>query len=184
MRITVYRRNTTKVSLRVTSTGQIHVTAPRFMPESEVIKFVEEHKDWLDEALKTTQQQRQKHYDFYDQLPLRNREECLAAQRRLEALIPPLVEKHARIMGVHPTAIHYRTLTSRWGQCNIRTGELTFSAFVLLLPDWCIEHVVVHELCHLLVPNHSPEFHALMDKYFPRWREARKATLRIQRMEE
>lgn len=184
MRITVYRCNTTRVSLRVTSTGQIHVTAPRLMPESDIKRFVDENREWIDAALEKVNQQQKTRNDFYKQLPLRNREECLGAQHRLEALIPPLVEKHARIMGVHPTAIHYRTLTSRWGQCNTRTGELTFSAFVLLLPDWCIEHVVVHELCHLLVPNHSPEFHALMDKYFPRWREARKATLHLQRMEE
>ena len=36
------------------------------------------------------------------------------------------------------------------------------------------EHVVVHELCHLLEPSHNARFHALMDKYFPRWREARR----------
>lgn len=184
MQITVYRRNTNKVSLRVTPTGQVHVTAPRLMSESDIKRFVDENREWLNAALERSKERKQKRNDFYQQLPLRNREECLAAQHRLEALIPPLVEKHARIMGVKPTAIHYRTLTSRWGQCNTRTGELTFSAFVLLLPDWCIEHVVVHELAHLLVPNHSPQFHALMDKYFPRWREARETTRRIQRMEE
>jgi predicted metal-dependent hydrolase len=47
----------------------------------------------------------------------------------------------------------------------------------------CIEHVVVHELAHLLVPNHSPRFYAVMDKFFPRWKEAREETKRISRME-
>jgi len=184
MSIIVYRKNTNQITLRVTPTGRIHVIAPRLMPLSEIQEFVDEHQQWLDETLEKNQEQEKRRNDFYLQLPLRNRQECLAAQHRLEALIPPLVAKHAQIMGVHPTSIHYRTLTSRWGQCNTRTGELTFSAYLLLLPDWCVEHVVVHELCHLLVPNHGPEFHALMDKYFPRWREARKTTLLIQRMED
>ena len=49
----------------------------------------------------------------------------------------------------------------------------------LLLPEWCTEHVVVHELCHLLELNHSVRFYELMDKYFPCWKEARKITRKI-----
>ena len=47
-----------------------------------------------------------------------------------------------------------------------------------------LEHVVVHELCHLLEPSHNARFHALMDKFFPRWKEARKETRQICKMEE
>ena len=54
--------------------------------------------------------------------------------------------------------------------------RICISTYVLLLPEWCVEHVVVHELCHLLEPSHNARFHALMDKYFPRWREARQLT--------
>ena len=57
--------------------------------------------------------------------------------------------------------------------------EEGFSAYLLLLPEWCVEHVVVHELCHLLEPSHNTRFHALMDKFFPRWKEARKETRRL-----
>jgi predicted metal-dependent hydrolase len=52
----------------------------------------------------------------------------------------------------------------------------------LLLPEWCVEHVVVHELCHLLEPAHNARFHQLMDCYFPRWREARKEIRRVSEM--
>ena len=66
-----------------------------------------------------------------------------------------------------------------WGQCNVKDRSICISAYVLLLPEWCVEHIVVHELCHLLEPSHNARFHALMDKYFPRWREARKVTRRF-----
>ena len=62
--------------------------------------------------------------------------------------------------------------------------SICFSAYVLLLPEWCVEHVVVHELCHLLEPSHNARFHALMDKFFPRWKEARKETRQICKMED
>ncbi|MBR1447914.1 MAG: DUF45 domain-containing protein [Prevotella sp.] len=38
-------------------------------------------------------------------------------------------------------------------------------------------------ICHQFEPSHNPRFYALMDRYFPRWREARKETRRICRME-
>ncbi|MBP5338428.1 MAG: M48 family metallopeptidase [Prevotella sp.] len=41
---------------------------------------------------------------------------------------------------------------------------------------------MVHELCHLIEPSHNARFHTLMDKYFPRWREASMETIRICRM--
>ena len=79
--------------------------------------------------------------------------------------------------------VYYKPTISRWGQCNVRDRSICISAYVLLLPEWCVEHVVVHELCHLLEPSHNARFHTLMDKFFPRWREARRETHRICRME-
>ena len=96
-------------------------------------------------------------------------------------IIPPLVQKYSKLMGVVPAGISYRANTSRWGSCNVKTKRLIFSAYLLLLPDWCIEHVVVHELAHLLIPNHGPKFHAVMDQYVPRWKEARATTRQITR---
>ena len=51
--------------------------------------------------------------------------------------------------------------------------------YLLLLPQRCIEHIVVHELAHLLVPNHGPRFYAVMDKHFPDWKQVRKETSKL-----
>ena len=47
-----------------------------------------------------------------------------------------------------------------------------------------MEHVVVPELCHLPEPSHNARFYALMDRYFPRWRDANRTTRRLYRMQE
>ena len=75
--------------------------------------------------------------------------------------------------------LSFKPMISRWGVCRVKGRSICYSTYLLLLPDWCVEHVVVHELCHLLEPSHNAHFHALMDKYYPRWREARKETRRI-----
>ena len=92
-----------------------------------------------------------------------------------------MVERHAKEMGVKPSAVNYKIMISRWGMCNIKDKSISFSVYLLLLPEWCVEHVVVHELCHLLEPSHNARFHALMDYYFPRWKEARKVTRQLER---
>jgi predicted metal-dependent hydrolase len=90
-----------------------------------------------------------------------------------------MIEKHKKVMGVSPQAVTYKRMISRWGYCNVKNRSICFSLYLLLLPAWCVEHVVVHELCHLLEPSHNARFHALMDRYYPRWREARKTTIDI-----
>ena len=40
-------------------------------------------------------------------------------------------------------------------------------------PKDLLEYVVVHEMLHLIEPNHSKRFYALMSKHYPSWREAR-----------
>ena len=38
----------------------------------------------------------------------------------------------------------------------------------------CLDYVMIHELTHLIVPNHGREFKAHMDRFYPNWREVRK----------
>ena len=167
------------MSMRIVKNGDVHVSAPIGMPREEVMRFVEEHREWTNEARKRNDERQKQRADFYNQLPLATRAQADEALKRLKALVEPMVERHAKEMGVRPGIVYYKPTISRWGQCNVRDRSICISAYVLLLPEWCVEHIVVHELCHLLEPSHNARFHAFMDKYFPRWREARKATTEI-----
>ena len=140
-------------------------------------------KEWRCACVGTYERQKQR-AEFYNKLPLTTRAQADEALKRLKALVEPMMEKHAKEMGVKPSIVYYKPTISRWGQCNVKDRSICISAYVLLLPKWCVEHVVVHELCHLLEPSHNARFHALMDKYFPRWREARKETHKICKLEE
>ncbi|MBQ7419732.1 MAG: DUF45 domain-containing protein [Prevotella sp.] len=176
MAIQVTYRRTRRLSMRIVKNGDVHVSAPIGIPKTEVERFIEEHREWIVKARKKTQEYHAKREAFYHQLPLQTRIQVDEASQRLEALIEPMVENHSRLMGVYPSHISYKAMISRWGVCNVKDKSICFSIYLLLLPEWCIEHVVVHELCHLLEPSHNTRFHLLMDRYFPRWREARRET--------
>ena len=184
MAIQVTYRRTSRLSMRIVKNGDVHVSAPYGLPKTEVEAFIEQHRDWITKARERTVKSQQQRAAFFRRLPLQTREQAADALQRLKILVEPLVEQHAKEMGVSPSAICYKPTISRWGQCNVKDRSICFSTYLLLLPEWCVEHIVVHELCHLLEPSHNARFHQLMDHYFPRWREARKETRRIVRTNE
>ena len=179
MTIQVTYRWTRRLSLRIVKNGDVHVSAPIGISRTEIERFVETHREWIAEARKKTLERENRRAAFYDQLPLNTKAQVIEASQRLKTLIEPMVEHHAKEMGVKPSVIRFKPTISRWGQCDVKDRSISFSTYLLLLPEWCIEHVVVHELCHLLEPSHNARFHSLMDKYYPRWREARKETRRL-----
>lgn len=65
-----------------------------------------------------------------------------------------------------PTSIRFvDNQRSRWGSCTIDSGEIRISSRLAQFPTWVLDYVIVHELAHLVVADHSPSFHALVDRY-------------------
>lgn len=60
-------------------------------------------------------------------------------------------------MGVTAKAVEVRDLGFRWGSCG-QAGGVNFHWATILLPASIVDYVVVHELAHLVEPNHTPEF--------------------------
>lgn len=179
--VIITRRRTSRLSIRVTKEGEVRVSAPWYVTKREINAFVESHREWIEKALERVSRQQAGRNAFYDKLDISTPALRKAAVERLDAIVAPLAERYSEQMGVSPAGISYRASRTRWGSCNPRTRKINFSLYLLLLPDWCIEHIVVHELAHLLEANHSPRFYAIMDRHFPRWRAARLETRRLSR---
>ncbi len=54
---------------------------------------------------------------------------------------------------------------TRWGSCTPSTGRIRISDRVAGFPPWVIDYVIVHELVHLVVADHSPDFWQLVNRY-------------------
>lgn len=69
--------------------------------------------------------------------------------------------------------LSYRSLAvrdqqTRWGSCSAQ-GNLSFNWRLVLAPVQVLDYVVVHELCHLRVPNHSKSFWQSLEAAMPGW---------------
>lgn len=66
-----------------------------------------------------------------------------------------------------------RRLRRSWGICYPERKRIHFNEMLLAVPEKAMEYVVLHETAHLIVPNHGPEFKALLTQYMPDWKKRR-----------
>ena len=91
------------------------------------------------------------------------------AYKRLEEK----VIKYSQIIRVYPREMKVRNYKTRWGSCD-KKGRLTFNFHLIKAPHSIVDYVVVHELCHMLQPNHSKFFWNEVAKYDPCYKDHKK----------
>jgi len=77
--------------------------------------------------------------------------------------------------GVSEPRYKLRRMSRRWASCTA-SGIILINPDLVRVPVCCIDYVLVHELCHLIEPNHGPRFQRLLARCLPDW-QARKARL-------
>lgn len=76
------------------------------------------------------------------------------------------IRSWASRVGVEPQGLEIRDLGYRWGSCG-KAGTLNFHWATILLPPTVIDYVIVHELAHLIEPNHTPLFWQQVGRVLP-----------------
>ncbi len=85
-----------------------------------------------------------------------------------------MVDEWAVRVAVQPKRITFREMTRKWGSCSSR-DNITLNTRLTWLSPHLAEYVVLHELVHLKVFNHGPDFKALMTQHLPDWRDREKS---------
>ena len=81
--------------------------------------------------------------------------------------------RYAQQIGVSPAGVSVRNFKSRWGSCD-KQGQVVFNWNIIKAPHSIVDYVVIHELCHLIHPNHSKDFWQLVglhDTSYPEHRQ-------------
>lgn len=169
LEVWVTRKSVTRVSLGVKPPdGRVELNIPLATPESFIADFVREKHSWI-----IKQQVR------ILNSPMSRAESATPAETRewkkaVSAVAPALIAKWELVLGVKAGQIAYRNMKSRWGSCQPSTGRICLNTRLALYPPECLEYVVVHELCHLRVSGHGPEFWALVEACLPGYKQVKK----------
>lgn len=83
------------------------------------------------------------------------------------------VRHWAASIGVKSPQVHLRPMRRKWASISI-VGRLTLNTELVKLPKGLGEFVIVHELVHLLAPNHGKVFKSFMHAYLPDWESREK----------
>ena len=92
-----------------------------------------------------------------------------AAYQKLEEK----VMRYSKIIRVSPRDIKVRNYKTRWGSCDNK-GRLTFNFHLIKAPHEIVDYVVIHELCHMIQPNHSKFFWNEVARFDPSFKNHKK----------
>ena len=139
------------------------LTVPQRMGAAAITRVLADHEQWI-----AHQRRRQA-----PRLGLERRGVSVSEGRTAaRELVSTLVDEEAARLGVVYERIRIGDQRTLWGSCS-RRGVLSFNWRLVLAPPAVLDYVVVHELCHLRVPNHSAAFWRLVGDSRPAWREQR-----------
>jgi predicted metal-dependent hydrolase len=143
--------------------GPVTLAVPERMSRAEIERVLESQRAWI-------ARERGKQVPRLGLDPRAVSEP--AARRAARELVTMVAEEEAGALGVRYERIAIRGQRTRWGSCSPH-GTLSFNWRLVLAPLSVLDYVVVHELCHLREPNHSPRFWALVGERRPGWRAER-----------
>lgn len=138
-RIEVERSTRRKRTVGAELKGDVlHVAVPSWMSAAET-------RHWVDRMAASFQRKMST-----DRIDLTERARTLARRHQLP----------------HPKEIRWADdMTTRWGSCTYATGVVRISTRLARFPDWVIDYVIVHELCHLEARGHGEDFWRLVNRY-------------------
>ena len=92
-------------------------------------------------------------------------------RKQLKDQVPALIDKWQKIIEVEVDDWGIKKMKTKWGTCTIASRRIWLNPELAKKPEQSLEYIIiVHEMIHLLVRNHSDRFIAYLDKFMPDWR--------------
>lgn len=165
--VEVRRSKRKSAAIKITADMQIVVFVPLYVSDNEIEKMVISKSKWIDEHMLKVQST----VDERSKLEKITFEQVKELADQAVEYIPKRVKYYAEKENFVYNKITIKNLVSRWGSCSTK-GNLNFNCLLMLTPDYVIDYIVVHELCHLREMNHSEKFWAEVEKIMPDYQRA------------
>ena len=89
---------------------------------------------------------------------------------------------HPHFPHLEKPELHIRKIPGTWGFCG--ASDITLTPLLQYAKTDFVQHVIFHEMCHLIYPNHKREFYDLLKQFDPMQKEEdRKRQKRLDELE-
>ena len=153
------------VAIQITPEGEVLLRCPKGLPVKEAEAFLERKRNWIEGHLEKLRAR--------PAVAALSPEEVKILARQAAKDIPERTAAFAPLVGVTYGRITVRSQRTRWGSCSAK-GNLNFNCLLMLCPEEVRDYVVIHELCHRKVLNHSGGFWTEVERVCPDYRAHRK----------
>ena len=178
--VSYVRSNRAKnLSIRISQHGNIRVTMPRFVSQNRAERFFLSKQQWVLRRLNDltirdcgksmpvnggTIQVRGLEFPVRMSKGDENVEDAIWRVLRREALnyLPERVMKLSEVHGFNISGLKIRRMKTRWGSCTKR-GSINLNSWLMMIPEYLSDYVILHELVHTRVPNHGERFWQELD---------------------
>lgn len=162
------------LSIRINQRGEVRVTIPRLVSQKKAERFFLSKQDWVLKRLNGLNSK-----DCRETLPvegssfqirgktftvhlIRSDADLESAIWRIiqnEALLylPGRVAELSEMHGYEISGLKIRKMLSRWGSCTSR-NSINLNSWLIMLPEYLSDYVILHELAHTRFPDHSRKF--------------------------
>ena len=163
-----------KLSIRINQAGEVRVSIPRFVSQKQAERFLLSKQPWIQKHLQRLQVK-----DCRDSLPPNggciqirgkdHRVQLLRGEQDVEAAIWRMLQKEAKVYlpervkelseqhGYKISGIKIKKMRTRWGSCSA-AKNINLNSWLVMLPDYLSDYVILHELVHTKIPDHSNRF--------------------------
>ncbi len=91
-----------------------------------------------------------------------------------QQIVDELYDSIFKKYDVAKPVVSIKKMKTLWGSCTPTKSKITLNEYLLKADIRCIQYVALHELTHLLYPNHSSEFYDFLTVQMPDWKERKK----------
>lgn len=94
-------------------------------------------------------------------------------KRKLDLILKEKLEYYSKLLNVNYSSYTIRKMSTKYGSCNTKSKKLNFNINLLYMPENVRDMIIVHELSHLVYPNHSKAFYDLLKSYIKDYDECK-----------
>lgn len=154
----VTKSNRRKTSEIIVDVNGVEIKTPLSKKDSEIKQIISNKKEWI----------------FKKQLEFSNRKKRrVKSKEKTAKYLEDRTWKLATRLGVKPSKVSIKNMRTRWGS-STKSGIITLNRAIARAPPRVIDYVILHELCHLKIPDHSSRFWSLLYAHDKKFEENKK----------